>query len=167
MNEEAASVDPGSDGIVVLPFGNGAERMLNNKNIGAQVSGLDLNKHRARHLYRATQEGIACAFRYGVDIMKENGITPHLIRVGKTNMFQSSVFTGSFVNTLNVPVELYETDGSIGAAIGAGIGAGIYKNSEEAFHNQKPVQLVKPEKIKLYDDFYNKWLTQLNKQLNG
>lgn len=166
INDEASTIKPGSDGIVILPFGNGAERILENKIVGAHLSNLDLNIHTKAHLYRAAQEGIAFAFRYGLDIMKENGMTPQVIRAGKANMFLSDVFTECFVNTLGIPVEMYNCDGSVGAAVGAGLGAGIYKSAAEAFRHFKAVQLVEPKKKGSYEEFYGAWLAQLEKQLN-
>src|SRR3954452_715271 len=139
MNKQAASVPPGSEGLMLLPFGNGAERMLQNQLIGAHISNIDFNRHTKAHLYRAAQEGIAFSFRYGLDIMRENGLEPSVIRAGKANMFLSDVFTKAFVNVTNVPVELYSNDGSVGAALGAGIGANIYKTYNEAFQNLKPL----------------------------
>jgi xylulokinase len=88
------------------------------------------------------QEGIAFSFRYGLDIMRENGIHPKIIRAGKTNLFLSDIFTQSFVNTNNVAVEFYEGDGSFGAAMGAGIGAGVYKDAVAASQNRKPAGIV-------------------------
>ncbi len=165
LNTEASTINAGSDGLFILPFGNGAERILNNKIIGAHVNNIDLNKHTAAHIYRAGQEGIAFAFRYGLDIMRENGMYPSVIRAGKANMFLSEVFAEAFVNATNVPVELYESDGSVGAALGAGIGARIFENEKEAFHKMKQVQLIEPTKAKLYDDLYNGWKELLQKQL--
>src|SRR5882757_6315575 len=121
MNAAAAVVEPGSNGLVILPFGNGAERMFENKILNSDIQNIDFNIHGTGHLVRAAQEGIAFAFRYGLDIMKENGIQPKIIRAGKANMFLSDVFAESFVNAINVPVELYNCDGSVGAATGAGI----------------------------------------------
>ena len=166
MDEAAATVEPGSEGITVLPFGNGAERILNNKMVGAHISGLDLNKHSTAHLYRAAQEGIAFAFRYGLDIMKENGVHPHVIRAGKANMFCSDVFTRSFVNALQVPVELYNCDGSAGAALGAGLGAKIYHDPKEAFLQFKPLARIEPDKNDVLEKFYQQWLAHLKQQLN-
>jgi xylulokinase len=166
INDEAGKIKPGSDGIIVLPFGNGAERILENRIVGAHICNLDLNTHTRAHLYRAAQEGIVFAFRYGLDIMKENGMSPKVIRAGKANMFLSDIFTECFVNTLGVPVEMYNCDGSMGAAIGAGLGAKIYKGSKEAFQHFKPVQLVEPDNRGGYEEFYGKWLEQLEKQLN-
>lgn len=166
INEAAKTVKAGSDGVLIFPFGNGAERMLNNRTVQAHFQNLDLNKHNKSHLFRAAQEGIAFAFRYGLDIMRQNGINPSIIRVGKANMFLSEVFTECFVNTLKVPVEMYNNDGSAGAAIGAGLGAGIYSEPKDAFRNFKPVQIVEPTDHKTYDQFYNNWLAQLEKHLN-
>lgn len=157
LNAAAAKIAPGSAGLKVLPFGNGAERIFYNKILGAQVLDLDLNIHGAAHLYRAGQEGIAFAFRYGLDIMRENGMNPGVIRAGRANMFKSPVFTEAFVNSTNVPVELYDSDGSVGAAIGAGIGAGIYRDGKEAFAGLRPVQLIEPACAGAYDELYGEW----------
>lgn len=166
INDTAKTINAGSDGLLLLPFGNGAERMLNNKTVQAHIHHIDLNKHGNAHIYRAAQEGIAFAFRYGLDIMRENGMNPQVIRAGKANMFLSDVFTEAFVNTLNVPVEMYNCDGSVGAATGAGIGAKIYTCPKEAFQHFKPVQLVEPTNHKVYNECYGRWLEQLKKQLN-
>lgn len=165
MNKIAESVNPGSEGLRVLPFGNGAERMLGNKLIGAQFHNIDLNIHSKAHIFRAAQEGIAFAFRYGLDIMRENGMHPTVIRAGKANLFLSDLFLEAFVNATHVPVELYTADGSVGAAIGAGIGAGIYDSSKEAFKNSRPIRLVEPDESKSYETYYQQWLQVLQKQL--
>ena len=136
--------------------------MFENKILNSDIQNIDFNIHSTGHLVRAAQEGIAFAFRYGLDIMKANGIQPKVIRAGKANMFLSDVFTESFVNTTNVPVELYNCDGSVGAATGAGIGAGIYTSAKEAFQTFKPVKLIAPTKEKLYNELYEKWKAALN-----
>lgn len=165
MNALAQNVGPGSNGLSVLPFGNGAERMLNNKILGAQFKGLDLNIHRNAHLFRASQEGIAFAFRYGLDIMRENGLTPGVIRAGLSNMFLSNLFSQVFVDVTGVPVEFYSQDGSVGAAIGAGIGAGIFANEREPFDNMRPIKLLEPDTGNMYEDIYQDWLFKLNSEL--
>ena len=161
MNQMASTVASGSDGITILPFGNGAERIFNNKIIGAQILGLDLNKHSAAHLFRAAQEGIAFAFRYGLDIMRENKLQPTMIKAGKANLFQSPVFTHSFVNATGVPVTLYNVEGSVGAAIGAGIGAGMYASSKEAFTGLKPIDIITPKESEKYNMLYENWKNKL------
>jgi xylulokinase len=165
MNELASSVKAGSDGLFILPFGNGAERILNNRMVNAHIHSIDFNKHTAAHVYHAAQEGIAFAFRYGLDIMRQNGMTPKVIRAGKANMFLSSVFANAFVNATGVPVELYECDGSVGAALGAGIGIGYYKSETEAFSNRKILTVITPTQTTLYDQFYHGWKQHLEAQL--
>jgi len=165
MNELAAGIKPGSDGLNILPFGNGAERMLNNKIIGAHVHNIDLNKHGNAHILRAAQEGIAFAFRYGLDIMRSNGMQPSVIRAGKANMFLSNVFTEAFVNATNVPVELYNCDGSVGAALGAGIGSGYFKEPSEAFREREVLSIVQPVQTDLYNELYDTWKRLLERQL--
>lgn len=166
MNEAAASVAAGSEGLFILPFGNGAERMLNNKTVDSHFHHINFNIHNTAHLYRAAQEGICFAFRYGMDIMKQNGINPTIIRAGKNNMFLSEVFAQTFVDTTGVAVELYDGDGSAGAAIGAGLGAGIYSSASDAFKNFKPLGKIEPENPKVYNELYDRWKSELNKQLN-
>jgi xylulokinase len=164
INDAASKVAIGSNGLSVLPFGNGAERMLGNKTVGAHFQHVDFNLHTQAHLFRAVQEGIAFSFRYGLDIMRENGIEPLVIRAGRANMFLSNLFADAFVNTLNTPVELYNSDGSVGAAIGAGIGAGFFA-SKEAFANTKPLQLIEPNGKKDYEEHYERWLDCLKNHL--
>ncbi|MEI9910887.1 MAG: FGGY family carbohydrate kinase [Bacteroidota bacterium] len=166
LNEAAAKIPVGSEGLIALPFGNGAERMLNNQIIGGHFHYLDFNIHTAAHMVRAVQEGIAFSFRYGLDIMRENGINPTVVRAGKANLFLSDVFTQSFANVNNTAVEFYEGDGSFGAAIGAGIGAGIYKDAAAASQNRKPVGIVTPTAVKQYDELYENWKQLLHEQLS-
>ncbi len=163
MNEMATSIPAGSDGLSILPFGNGAERIFNNKIIGAQILGLDLNKHTEAHIYKAAQEGIAFAFRYGLDIMRENKLAPSVIKAGQANLFLSPVFTHAFVNATGVPVALYNVEGSVGAALGAGIGAGIYKELKEAFADTKPIQRIEPSETDQYNLLYENWKNNLAK----
>lgn len=163
MNELARNTTVGSAGLRVLPFGNGAERMLNNQLIGAHIQNIDFNLHNLGHMFRAVQEGIAFSFRYGLDIMRSNGLNPTVIRAGRANLFLSDVFLETFVNTTGVPVELYENDGSVGAALGSGIGSGIFSSAKEAFQNIRPLQLIKPADMHVYEPHYQSWLGCLNK----
>ncbi len=159
MNTLAGKISPGSDGLTMLPFGNGAERMLGNKNPGAQIAGLNFNIHSNAHLFRAAQEGIAFSFRYGLDIMKETGIDPSVIRAGFVNMFLSPVFREALSCLTGSEIHLYNTDGSIGAARGAGIGCGHYKTSKDAFAGLKTVGHTEPDKLKIdaYSKAYLNW----------
>jgi len=166
MNDKAEKIKPGSDGVSILPFGNGAERMLNNRIVNAHIRNIDFNRHNDAHLFRASQEGIAFALRYGFDIMRENGIHPSVIRAGKANMFLSKIFTEAFVNATNTPVEFYDTDGSAGAAIGAALGAGFYSSAKEAFSNYKSTGKAEPSQAELYNDLYERWKAILLEQLN-
>lgn len=165
MNDLAKTIKPGSDGVKILPFGNGAERVLNNKIIGASIHNVDFNKHTHAHLFRATQEGIAFALRYGLDIMRENGMNPKVIRASKANMFLSDVFTQTFANVNNVTVEFYDGDGSYGAAIGAGIGSGIFSDGAAASKKRKPLETVQPQLTDLYNELYEDWKELLQRIL--
>src|SRR6201996_4666600 len=166
MNDEAKQVPLGSDGLRILPFGNGAERMLNNKLVGVHLHNIDLNLHTRAHIFRAVQEGIAFSFRYGLDIMRSNGMNPSVIRAGKANLFLSNLFTQSFVNVTGVPVELYKNDGAAGAALGAGVGSGIFSTAAEAFSKMKRIKTGEPANTKfepIYQDWKNLLKTQLEK----
>ncbi len=165
IDEAVKHIPIGSDGLSVLPFGNGAERIFNNKSVGAHYQNINFNIHTESHIFRAVQEGIAFSFRYGLDIMKENGITPSVIRAGKANLFFSDVFISAFVNATNVPVELYSADGSVGAAKGAGIGAKIFSSEKEAFANDKPLNLIEPTVHEAYNEVYESWKELLLKQI--
>ena len=167
MNRMAETVSIGSDGLSVLPFGNGAERVLQNKNVNASVVGLSLTKHTTSHLIRATHEGIAFSFHYGMEIMKTIGINPSVIRAGKANMFLSPIFRSTLASISGATIELYNTDGSVGAARGAGIGSGYYKNAEEAFASLQKVEVIEPD-IKnqtKYQEAYEKWSWALKTKL--
>jgi len=165
MNALAAKVPGGSDGITILPFGNGSERMLGNRDFGAQISGLNFNTHTTAHLFRAAQEGIAFSFMYGLDIMKETGIDPQVIRAGEANMFLSKIFRETLSNITGVAIHLYNTDGSIGAARGAGIGCGYYKSDKEAFNGLVAMGVTEPDSSSypVYEEAYHKWKNLLLK----
>jgi xylulokinase len=168
MNELASQTPIGAEGLFFLPFGNGAERMLCNKQIGANFFNINLNKHGKAHCFRAVQEGIAFSFRYGLDIMRENNMQTKIVKAGKANMFLSKVFTQAFVNSTGLTVELYNTDGSVGAALGAGVGAGIYKKPQDAFAKLELLEVIHPdpEAVKLYDNIYKDWRKLLKKYLS-
>lgn len=167
MNEIAASVSIGADDLLFLPFGNGAERMLCNKQVGSHFSGINLNKHTKGHLFRAVQEGIAFSFRYGLDIMRENGMQTKVVKAGRTNMFLSKVFAEAFVNSTGLTLELYDTDGSVGAALGAGIGLGIYEKPQDAFTRLELLEIIHPDTVKVvaYNKVYENWKTALETHL--
>ena len=146
MNELASVVPVGSEGVSIIPFGNGAERVLSNEEPGCSIHGINFLRHGKAHLIRAAHEGIAFSFKYGMDIMNDMGIETKTIRAGHANMFLSPIFRQTLSNITNATVELYNTDGSIGAARGAGIGVGIFKNAAEAFSSLKKILTVTPEK---------------------
>lgn len=169
MNQLAATVSPGSEGLVVLPFGNGAERVLKNKDIGSVISGLNYNIHTQAHLLRAAQEGIVFSFKYGMEIMETTGIQPRVIRAGKANMFLSPVFRETLADITGATIELYNTDGSAGAARGAGIGSGIYGNFGEAFAHLKKLETIEPGNFKpgQTEEAYGAWKEVLEKKMKS
>jgi xylulokinase len=169
MNDLAQHVPVGSDGLVILPYGNGAERTLENADIGASIHGLNFNTHNKSHLLRAAQEGIVFALNYGLDIMRGMGISIKTVRAGSANMFLSPLFAKAFATVTGAVVELYNTDGSQGAARGAGIGAGLYKNYDEAFSGLVKIDTIEAEDSlrDQYEQAYGNWLAVLQKQLKN
>lgn len=167
MNDLATQAPPGSDALVVLPFGNGAERMLGNCQPGASFNGLDLNRHRRPHLCRAVQEGIVFALGYGFETLKQLGIEPRVIRAGNANMFQSDVFCQTFAEVTGAELQLFDVDGALGAARAAGIGSGYYTSMEDAFQYVKQLKSFSPEsKIsREVGAAFLQWKEVLHKQL--
>ena len=161
MNDEAMKAPVGSDGLLIYPFGNGAERVLGNAEPGAEIKGLNFNIHNQTHLLRAAQEGIAYSFRYGVDVMRNMGIEAKIVRAGMTNMFLSPLFRQTMSNVIDATIELYDTDGALGAARGAAIGAGLYASPTEAFTQLKCLETIVPNKdqstvLEVYETWKNK-----------
>lgn len=168
MNRLAASVAEGSDGLSIYPFGNGVERILQNRPFGGKIHGLDFNRHGRAHLVRAAQEGIVFALNYGFEAMRELGVKTTTVRAGDANMFQSDLFCELFSTITGTTVELYNTDGAVGAARGAGIGAGIYRGPEEAFAALRTIKTIRPNTglAGKYADLYARWKTELVKSLS-
>lgn len=169
MNAMASKAPIGSEGLAVLPFGNGAERILANKSIESSFHGLNFNRHAQEHMFRAAQEGIVFSLRYGFDILQGMGLKTSVIRAGNANMFLSPLFREAFVNTIGAPLELYNTDGATGAALGAGVGSGIFKNFNEAFKGLKVIGSEAPDKSKSeqYQKAYENWNAKLHLYINN
>lgn len=163
LNDLAADIPVGSEGLSILPFGNGAERMLQNKQIDCSMHGLNFNIHSKAHIARAAQEGIVFSFKYGMDIMNEMGIDIDVIRAGNANMFLSPVFRDTLSGVTGTVIELFDTNGAVGAAKGAGIGAGIYQSAEEAFASLKKIDVIEPDGLKAdkYCAAYSIWKERL------
>ena len=169
LNDLAASVPIGAEGLSILPFGNGAERMLQNKQVDCSMHGLNFNIHNKAHIARAAQEGIVFSFKYGMDIMNEMGIDIQVIRAGHANMFLSPIFREALAGVTGAIIELYDTNGAVGAAKGAGIGAGIYRTAEEAFASLKKMDVIEPDGLKAdkYCGAYDLWKDRLNRQIEA
>ena len=163
MNEMMAAVPIGSEGVSVIPFGNGAERVLENREVGASIHGINFNKHTKAHLMRAAQEGIVFSFCYGMEIMRQMGMQIQKIHAGKANMFLSDIFRQTLASTSGATIELLETDGSVGAAKGAGMGCGLYKDHDEAFASLKRLAVIEPD-LARRDEYlaaYERWKSLL------
>ena len=169
MNRLAESVPAGSEGLLVLPFGNGAERMLENRTTGAALVGIDLNRHTQAHLLRAVQEGIAYAFRYGIDIMRGMGLRTDVIRAGAANLFLSPLFRRTLATLSDARIELYDTDNALGAARGAALGAGLYRSRDEAFAALRQLETIEPVAAdrSALEAGYEAWKKELERRLKA
>jgi xylulokinase len=168
MNNLASSVPVGSDGLRILPFGNGAERMLNSKNTGASTFNLNFNKHNKSHLLRASLEGIAFSFVYGIDILKNDGVNLSAIRAGNDNLFRSEIFSNTIATLVDTNINIIDTTGAVGAARAAGVSTGDFKTFDEAFSDNEHVMTYHPLKDKkAYNDAYAIWKQDLEKQYNN
>ncbi len=167
LNAEAAKAKPGSEGLLFYPFGNGVERIFNNKEAFSGIQNLNFNIHKSPELIRAACEGIVYAMNYGFDVMKETGVSGNIVRAGKANLFLNPVFREIFVNTTQTTVELFNTSGAEGAARGAAYGYGFYKTPQEAFSTLTCLERIEPntELTKIYSELYNNWKNKINIEL--
>ncbi len=166
MNRKASKVAIGSDGLVILPFGNGAERMLNNTNVGTQFCNINLNQHNKEHLYRAALEGIAFSFAYGMEILENDHAKIKVIRAGNDNLFRSEIFSKTLATLIGYEIEIYNTTGAIGAARAAGLTDKNFERFGKNITDNDHVMTFKPiENSSLYLDAYNNWKKELYKQI--
>ena len=161
MNDLAAQAPIGSAGVSIMPFGNGAERMLENREVGSSIHGVNFNVHNKSHLLRAAQEGIVFSFKYGIEVMEQMGMNVNKIHAGHANMFLSPIFRETLAGVTGAVIDLYDTDGSVGAAKGAGIGAGIYKDNNEAFATLEKLAVIEPAHTAEYTDAYELWKSRM------
>jgi xylulokinase len=163
MEEQIKSIPIGSEGLIILPFGNGSERILNDKIMGARIDNLQFNRHTQAHLFRAALEGIVFSFAYGMDILKSIGITPTTIKVGNDNLFLSDTFSASMANLLQCNIEMYGTTGAVGAAKASTVALGKYNNIDEAINDMKPIKITEYRTDNnQYLDAYGQWSEQVN-----
>ena len=162
MDQLAEEIPIGSDVVSILPFGNGVERMLQNRESACNVHGIQFTRHDRRHLLRAAQEGIVFSFQYGIEIMEQMGLKVDKIHAGLANMFQSKIFRDTLSGVSGATIELYNTDGSVGAAKGAGLGAGIYKTPQEAFSTLERLATIIPDHQSEYREAYERWKSHLS-----
>ncbi len=167
MNDVADQAPIGAAGVSVIPFGNGAERVLQNKEVNCSIHGVNFLTHNKSHLLRAAQEGIVFSFMYGMEIMEQMGMPINKIHAGHANMFLSPLFRNTLAGVSGATIELYDTDGSVGAAKGAGMGAGIYKDNNEAFASLEKIEVIEPVAAdrQAYVEAYALWKERLMREL--
>lgn len=166
LNNLAKTAPPGCDGLHVFSFGNGAERILNNRNIGASFTNINFHKHGPQHLIRAAQEGIAFSLVYCIEIFKEIGIEIKVLKAGSANLFNSPLFRQIVADTSGIPVEVINADGALGAARGAMVGSQAIDIKTIGSEMIQTVARVEPsENTQLYRQIYNEWLGELQHQL--
>ena len=169
LNAFCDTVPIGAQGLSILPFGNGVERMLENKPVGCSMHGLNFNIHTKAHIARAAQEGIVFSFKYGMDIMNEMGIDIRVIRAGNANLFLSPIFRDALAGVTGAMIELYDTNGAVGAAKGAGMGAGIYASAKEAFASLQKIDVIEPDGLRAdrYCGAYELWKERREKEIKA
>ncbi len=169
MNEVASLSPIGSKGLSVIPFGNGAERVLENKEVNCSLHGINFNTHSKSDVLRAAQEGIVYSYEFGMDIMRNMGMNIQVIRAGNANMFLSSLFRQTLASVTNAQIELYDTDGAAGAARAAGMGVGFYADSKEAFSALEKIAVIEPEyeKREQHLESYHRWKNYLKMVMNA
>lgn len=167
MNNVAAEAPIGAAGVSIIPFGNGAERVLQNKEVGCSIHGINFLTHNKSHLLRAAQEGIVFSFMYGMEVMEGMGMDVKKIHAGHANMFLSPLFRNTLAGVSGATIELYDTDGSVGAAKGAGMGAGIYRDHDEAFASLEKIEVIEPVEAdrRAYREAYELWKSRLGQEL--
>ncbi|MBO0342307.1 MAG: FGGY family carbohydrate kinase [Bacteroidota bacterium] len=167
MNKWAESIPIGSDGLCVLPFGNGAERMLENRGKGSQILHLNFNIHKAAHVYRAALEGIAFSFVYGMGILKNDGVNISAIKAGNDNLFRSSVFSKTIATLTQAKIDIVETTGAIGAARAAAYAFGDFKSIAEATASDTVQKTYEPDpSTNEYQNAYQVWEQALNEYMD-
>jgi xylulokinase len=168
MNQMASKIQPGSEGLHFFPFGNGTERMLGNQLLHAHIQQIDFNRHTPAHLFRAAQEGVAFAFRYGLDLLREMKVETEMIRAGRANLFLSEVFVEAFVQLTQTPLELIDTNGSVGAAMGAARGSGNFSPVKDSKFSESYYRKIDPDKnVVRWEELYQEWLCELNNKIKN
>ena len=169
LNNLAAQAPVGSDGLMIYPFGNGAERIFENQIVSANILHIDFNKHSPAHIARSGIEGVACAMNLGFEILKSNGVKSQMVRAGYANLFLSEAFQTAFANVTELSVELYDTDGAEGAARGAAMGVGFYSSEEDAFDSLNKIGVIEPESelIEQYRDYFDEWRQNLERHFRS
>ena len=168
MNNKAAQIAIGSEGLVILPFGNGAERMFNNKNIGTHFLNMNLNIHTSSHLFRAALEGIAFSFVFGMECLKEDDATISVIRAGNDNLFRSEIFSNTVATLIGHEIEIYNTTGAVGAARAVGLIDGDFEKFGNKITQNDYVMTYKPAKENTpYIAAYQNWKKELQIMLNN
>jgi len=159
MNQLAMQSPIGAKGISIIPFGNGAERVLENKEVNCSIHGINFNIHDKKDILRAGQEGIVFSYEYGLEIMRKMGMNIQVIRAGFANMFLSPIFTQTLASVSGAVIELFDTDGAAGAARAAGMGIGIYQSNDEAFASLEKIAVVEPDtrNKSAYRNAYTNW----------
>lgn len=126
----AASVVPGSDGLVCLPYFAGERTPINDPDARGVYAGLTLS-HTKGHLYRASLEGTAYGVRHNLETMSAMGAPPkRLVAVGggaKNPLWMQIV---SDVSGLPQDVPERTIGASYGDAFMAGLATGIVSGQD-------------------------------------
>ncbi len=162
MDEEAESVEPGSDGLIFLPYLMGERTPHRDHNARGVFFGLSLS-HKRQHMIRAVLEGVAYGLRNVIDTFEETGLSISEVRLfggGTKGLIWQEIMTNIFERKILVPQIVGEVT-SFGAAITGGVGLGIYKDYTNAKKLIRVDRTVSPDPVisKLYYEYYEIYLS--------
>ncbi len=161
LDEQAAAVPPGSDGLVVRDDWQGNRSPYKDPHARGLISGLSLS-HGPGHLFRALYEATACGTRHIVDDASNHGLVVERIFVGGGGA-KSALWLQIHADVLQTPIHLTrETEScALGAAMAAAVGAGLFADFDEAGREMVAIErVVEPLRANalIYDDLFERYV---------
>ncbi len=156
LADQASDIQPGCNGLLVLPYFSGERTPLNDPYARGVFAGLTLS-HSRSHIYRAILEGIAYGIRQNLEAMTEAGQTPQsLIAIGGGT--KNRLWLQIVSDVTGLPQNIRQTPGAAyGDAFLAGVGIGIFSDIASIQNWLEPAEQIHPDRKlkKLYDEYYS------------
>jgi xylulokinase len=132
LSEEAASVEPGADGVLWAPYLMGERTPHLDPNARAALVGLAAN-HGRGHVVRAILEGVAFSLRDTFTIFDEMDVPVRAVRLGGGGA-RGALWRQIQADVYNHEVEVLEAEegAAYGAALLAGAGTGVWPSVDAA-----------------------------------